>query len=143
MSYASLAQMTERFGTALLVYLTDRATVPTGVINSVVVDRALVEADAMIDGYLAGRYKLPLAATPPLLADIAQVVAIWKLHNSEPDPKITKDYDLALRSLRDIASGTVRIPGAAGVEPESSGESGARITDRERPLTAENMTGFI
>jgi phage gp36-like protein len=84
-----------------------------------------------------------LSATPPFLNDLAQAIAIWKLHLSEPDPKITKDYDQALRALRDVASGALRIPGAAGVEPAATGGSGARITDRDRPLTAENMKGFI
>ncbi|RUS64874.1 DUF1320 domain-containing protein [Pseudorhodobacter sp. E13] len=143
MTYATLAQMTERYGAAMLIALTDRADVPTGAIDAAVVDRALAEADAMIDGYLAGRYALPLTATPPFIGDLAQAIAIWKLHLSEPDPKVTRDYDHALRSLRDIASGALRIPGAAGAEPAATGGSGARITDRERPLTAANMKGFI
>jgi hypothetical protein len=45
--------------------------------------------------------------------------------------------------LRDIATGALRIPGAAGLEPAVTSGSGARITDRERPLTAENLKGFI
>jgi phage gp36-like protein len=143
MSYATLAQMTERYGRAVMVALTDREEVATGEIDEAVVTRALDEAGAMIDGYLASRYALPLSATPPFLNDLAQAIAIWKLHLSEPDPKITKDYDQALRALRDVASGALRIPGAAGVEPAATGGSGARITDRDRPLTAENMKGFI
>jgi phage gp36-like protein len=143
MSYATLAQMTERYGRAVMVALTDREEVATGEIDEAVVTRALDEAGAMIDGYLASRYALPLSATPPFLTDLAQAIAIWKLHLSEPDPKITKDYDQALRALRDVASGALRIPGAAGVEPAATGGSGARITDRDRPLTAENMKGFI
>jgi phage gp36-like protein len=143
MSYATLAQMTERYGRAVMVALTDREEVATGEIDEAVVTRALDEAAAMIDGYLASRYALPLSATPPFLTDLAQAIAIWKLHLSEPDPKITKDYDQALRALRDVASGALRIPGAAGVEPAATGGSGARITDRDRPLTAQNMKGFI
>jgi phage gp36-like protein len=143
MTYATLAQMTERYSNNMLVALTDRAEVATGVVDAAIVARALDEAGAMIDGHLAGRYALPLSASPPFLSDLAQAIAIWKLHLSEPDPKITKDYDQALRSLRDIATGALRVPGAAGVEPAATGGSGARITDRERPLTAENMKGFI
>jgi phage gp36-like protein len=143
MSYATLTQMTERFGAGMLTALTDRAEMATGLVDEAVVSRALTEADAMIDGYLAGRYTLPLSEVPRLLADLAQVIAIWKLHLSEPDPKIIKDYDQALRSLRDIATGALRIPGAAGLEPAVTSGSGARITDRERPLTAENLKGFI
>ena len=76
MSYATIAQMTERYSAAMLIALTDRAEVPTGAVDEAVVTRALAEADAMIDGYLAGRYALPLTSTPPLLTDIAQAIAI-------------------------------------------------------------------
>src|SRR5690606_6605607 len=51
------------FRRPLLVALTDRAEVATGEIDQDVVDRALADTDAMIDGYIAARYALPLAAT--------------------------------------------------------------------------------
>ena len=142
MLYTTLQQLTDRFGARMLVALTDRAEVATGEIDESVVDRALADTDAMIDGFLAARYTLPLAETPGLLADIAQVIAIWKLHVAAPDPKIETDYKDALRMLRDLASGTVRLQ-VAGAEPAGTGGSGARITDRERPLTEANLKGFI
>lgn len=142
MTYATQQQMTDRYGAAQLVNLTDRAAVATGTIDATVVARALSDADAVIDGYLAGRYSLPLISAPPLIADLAQCIAYWKLHISEPDPKTRTDYEQAVKMLKDIATGTIRIP-AAGIEPATSGASGVQVTDRERPFTAENMTGFI
>ena len=142
MPYATLQDLAYRYGTALLVSLTDRAAVPTGAIDAAVVARALADAEATIDGYLAGRYALPLAEVPRLIGDLAQAIAIWKLHLTEPDPKIAKDYEQAQRMLRDIAGGAVKLS-LAGVEAASTGGTGARITDRERPLTAENLKGFI
>lgn len=142
MTYATLQQLTDRYGARMLVALTDRGAVATGVIDAAVIARALADTDAMIDSYLAGRYALPLAEVPPALADIAQALAIWKLHPHQPDAKIELDYKEALRTLREINSGAVRIPVAA-LEPAGTGGSGARITDRERPLTAENLRGFI
>ena len=126
----------------MLVQLTDRGDVASGVMDTGVVARALVDADAVIDGYLAARYALPLVSVPALLADIAQIIAIWKLHRFEPDPKITKDYDGALRSLRDLAGGVIRLD-MAGIEPAGKTGSGARFTDRDRPFTAQNLKGFI
>lgn len=142
MPYATLQQLTDRYGTAMLVDLTDRAVVATGVIDTSVVDRALADADELINGYLFKRYTLPLATVPGLITVIAAGIAIWALHIGTPNEKITEDYKAAMRNLDNIAKGTVGIP-AAGVEPSSSGSTGARITDRERPLTAENLTGFI
>jgi phage gp36-like protein len=130
MTYATLAQQT------------DRAAPPAGMVDAAVVDRALADTDAMIDGFVAARYRLPLAEVPSLLADLAQAIAIWKLHRYAPDPKIEADYRDARRTLEAIAAGGVRLP-VAGIEPAGTGGSGARITDRERPFTEANLKGFI
>lgn len=142
MPYTSLAQMTDRFGLRMLVALTDRAYPSTGVVDAAVVNRALADTDAMIDGYLAVRYALPLASTPVLLVDLAEMIAIWKLHVAAPDPKIEADYKDAIRTLSGISKGDIRLS-VAGVEPVTPGGTGVRVTDRDRPMSAENMTGFI
>lgn len=142
MTYATTEQLEDRFGRRLLIDLSDRADPPAGDPDPDVIDRALADADALIDGHLAGRYILPLAAIPPLVVDLALVIAIYKLHTFSPDPKIAEDYKMALHSLEMISKGTIRLP-SAGVEPPGTGGGGARVTDRERPLTAENLKGFI
>ena len=55
MTYATLDQLTDRYTERLLRQLTDRAAPPAGAIDAEVVDRALADTDAVIDGYLAGR----------------------------------------------------------------------------------------
>jgi phage gp36-like protein len=143
MTYASLAQLIDRVGEPMLIDLTDREEVAVGAVVVAVIDRALADADALIDGYLAARYQLPLAVTPALITDVAQAVALWKLHVTTPEDKIKLDYDAALKTLREIAQGLIRLPDAQGLEPASSGASGVIVTDRERPFTADNMKGFI
>lgn len=142
MSYTTLADLTDRYGERLLIDLTDRAEQASGVIDEDVVNRALADADALIDGYLAARYVLPLAQTPDLVASLAQVITIWNLHVYEPNPKIEADYKSAIRSLEAISKGVVRLS-VAGIEPDGDGGGGAVTTDRERPMTAENLKGFI
>ena len=142
MTYATLGHLLERFGERMLVQLTDRGSPATGEVDEDVVAAQLANTDAVIDGFLLGRYALPLAETPPLLVDLAQVIAIYKLHPFEPDAKIEKDYRDALATLDRIATGKVRLP-VAGVEPPSSGASGVQTIDRERDMTPENMRGFI
>src|SRR5437868_4878285 len=105
MTYASQSDLVERFGEPMLLDLTDRASPPAGVIDADVVTRGLEDADAMIDGYLLGRYLLPLATTPPLLLDLALVIAIYKLHHDTVSDKIRSDYTDALKTLDKIASG--------------------------------------
>ena len=142
MSYVTLAQLTARFGEAMLVALTDRGEFSTGTVDTTVVDRALADADAMIDGYLARRYALPVTVTQPLLVTIAGAVAIYHLHTTEPDPKIEADYKSAMAMLRDISSGTIALT-AAGLEAPSTGGTGVQFTDRDRNMTQDNMTGLI
>ena len=142
LAYTTLSQLTDRFGAALLIALTDRGPVATGLVVQAPVDRAIADTAAVIDGYLAARYALPLVTVPALVGDLAQVIAIYKLHPYAPDPKIDADYKEAMRTLREIATGSVRIP-VAGLDPVGTGTSGAMITDRERPLTEATMKGFI
>ena len=143
MAYCTLDQLNDRFGPATLIALTDRADVPTGAVDLDVLGRAVADADAMIDGYLAARYALPLASTPALIAVVSQDITLWKLHLGEPSAKVKADYDAALRTLRDISAGAIRIPEASGLDPAAPGTSGVVVTDRERPFAADQMKGFI
>lgn len=143
MSYATLQQLIDRYGRDMLVALTDRLDPPAGAIDEEIVARALSGADALIDGYLAGKYALPLAVTPPVLVPIAQALAIYDLHVTEPEKKVQNDYDNAVKRLAEIAKGVIQLTDAAGIEPAAPQGGGVQITDRERVFTPEAMTGFI
>lgn len=142
MAYTSLQALLNRFGERMLIQLTDRSQPPADAIDETVVASTIADTDAEIDGYLAGRYALPLESTPPKIADLALAICIYKLHTYEPDPKIREDYKRALRDLELIAAGTIRLP-IAGIEPAATGGSGVITNDRQRPLTEENLKGFI
>lgn len=142
MSYTTQADLVERYGTPMLVDLTDRADPPAGTIDADVVTRSIDDAGAAIDGYLKGRYSLPLAVTPPLVRDLAQAISIYKLHRDTVSEKIRRDYEDAIATLKQIANGTVRLD-VAGVEPTSSGATGVKFSDRPRDMTPDNMKGFI
>lgn len=142
MPYVTLAQLILRVGEPAMVALTDRGQFATGVIDDPTVDRAIAEADAIIDGYLARRYALPLTVEQPILVKVAADLVIYNLHTHKPDEKVEADYKAAMATLRDISAGTVALT-AAGIEAPNVGGSGARITDRDRQLTQDNMTGFI
>ncbi len=143
MAYVTLEQLTDRYGSRMLIDLTDRETPWLGTIDTDVTTRAMADAAALIDGYLAARYALPVAEVPALLTDIAARIAIWNLHTYDPPRKIEEDHKEALRQLQAIAAGTIRLPLASGADAAGTGESGARLTDRERPFTERNMKGFI
>lgn len=142
MPYTTLADLTQRYGDRMIVALTDRGAMATGAVDATVVDKAIAEADAVIDGYLASRYALPVSPVPALLGDVALAIVIWKLHVAAPDPKIEADYKDALKVLRDIAAGVIRLT-IAGADAAENAATGVQVTDRERPFTADNLKGFI
>jgi phage gp36-like protein len=142
MAYVTLAQLTDRYGEPALIAVTDRGLVDHPGRERPAIDRAIADADAVIDGYLARRYQLPLTVAQPLLVKIAGSLVFYGLHTFQPDEKIVADQKEALAMLRDISAGTVALT-AAGVETPNVEGSGARITDRDRQLTQDNMTGFI
>lgn len=143
MAYVTLQDLTDRYGAAMLIDLTDRASPATGTVDNDTVDRAIADTAAVIDGYLARRYRLPLAETPALVGDVAAAIAIWKLHVYEPAGKIEADYKEAMRQLGDISAGRIALPLDDGSEAEGTGGTGAQMTDRERPFTEGGLKGFI
>ena len=142
MAYADLTGLTSRVGEAMLIDLSDRDTPATGAVVTAVIDAALADTDALIDGYLAGRYALPLGTVPALIITLAETIAVYKLHSHVVSEKIEADYRDALKTLEKIAKGDVRIP-AAGIEPVSSGASGVKTCDRKPEMTRDNMRGLI
>ena len=142
MGYATQSDLVERYGVSMLVDLTDRADPPAGDIDPGVVARALADTDALIDGYLAGRYVLPLPSMPAQLRDLAMTIAVYKLHRDAVSDKVRQDYVDAVKMLTLIAGGSVRLS-VAGAEPAGSGASGVRVSDRARQLTPATMKGFI
>ena len=142
MSYSSLPALLATLGEDVLVQITDRASPPAGVVDPVVVERAIAAADAMVDASLAVRYRLPLADVPAIVAEIATAIAAYKVHRFAPDQKIKDDYGQALSDLRDVASGVKKLD-LAGLEPTSSGANGVVFTDRPRHFSTDNLRGFI
>lgn len=123
MPYTSLSALIDRYGEAELIQLTDRAG--AGVVDEDVVDRAIADADAEIDAYLAKRVSLPLASVPAVLDRTAAVLARYHLYNDAPTELVQSQYDAALRLLRDVANGLVSLgpDGDGGAVPESAAPS--------------------
>ncbi|SFZ85999.1 Mu-like prophage protein gp36 [Devosia enhydra] len=142
MAYCTLQQLIDRYGQGMLIQLSDRGDTAPEEPDSDLFARAIADAAALIDGYLFGRYQLPLAEVPALLADVALRVTIYFAHGSVAPEKIRKDYDDALKLLREISSGTVKL-NVAGIEPASSPGEGLLVNEPHRPMTSDTMKGYI
>lgn len=118
MSYATVEDMKDRFGEATLVGLTDRTD--SGTVGAAVVDAALADASRLIDGYVGGRYSLPLPAVPDILIQITCNLARHALEKDGVGETVQGRYDDALRQLRDIGSGllVLDVPGRQTLVPD-------------------------
>jgi phage gp36-like protein len=107
--YAQVDDLVSRFGQAEIVQLTDRATPPAGAIDNAVAQRALTDADAEIDAYIASIYTLPLSSVPPVLSRIACDIARYRLWDDQAPEEVRSRYEDARRLLEAIAAGRVTL----------------------------------
>lgn len=142
MTYTTLDQLVTRRGKSLLVDLTDRGEEPTGEINTETVAAAIAGAQALVDGFLANHYALPLVEVPELVSKVTEDLVIYDLHTYDTPEKIAEAEKSARQTLKGIGDGKIRLP-IAGVEPASKPDQDVRFTERDRPFSAEAMKGFI
>ena len=140
MSYAGQQDLIDRFGAGELQELADRDN--DGVIDAAVVADALADADALIDSYIAGRYDLPLAATPPRLIDVASDIGRYKLYKDEPTETVATRYKDAVSFLRDVSAGKASLDVGGAAPPAAAGGDTVRTSGDGRAFTAADMEGF-
>lgn len=111
--FATLQAMRDKFGERELIELTDIEQPYTDTINVTRLNAAMQQANSEIEGYIGGRYPLPLQTVPPFLQSIACDMTRYHASTgamSENDPIKTR-YDAALKTLKEISKGTIQIGG--------------------------------
>lgn len=123
MSYAVKQDMIDRFSDLEIRQLTDKAEPPTGLINDVVLARALQDADGDIDAALAGRYSLPLASVPKVLVRVACNLARYYLYDDRAGEEVTRRFKDEKKFLEAVADGkaTLGVDATGADVPVDSG----------------------
>lgn len=84
------------------------------------VQEAVRAAEELADGYLRGRYALPLSTVPTLLRDVVRTIARFKLYERRPESKmpdtVLETYKAAVKTLEQIRSGRITLGVAATAE---------------------------
>jgi phage gp36-like protein len=130
MPYVDIGGLIDRYGETELVQLTD--TLGVGAYDEAVIARAIADADAVIDGYLAGRYRLPLEAVPSNLALLAGDIVRYRLWRDAASEEVRRRYDDAIGYLNRLADGRVRLAQDLADAPDPGGPAhvaGARVFD--------------
>ena len=139
--YAAHADMTTRFGEEEIILLTDVDS-QAGVVDSVMLDQALSDASAEIDGYIGGRYPLPLADAPPVLVRVCCDIARYFLHDEHAPERVAKRYDDAIKFLKSLGKGEISLVMPADAEAVESRDT-AQITSDGRVFDRDDSKAFI
>jgi len=140
MAYATKEDMVSRFGLHEVIAITDREN--SGDIDEAVLGAALVEATAEVEGYLAGRYALPLVSVPPLVAGLCCDITRYRLSGAsvlETDTTRNRYRD-AVRLLEQISAGKVSLGLDLAGQPAPTG--GVLIKPGERSFPAGSLKDY-
>lgn len=139
MTYATQIHMETRVGQGELVLLTDKDG--GGLADAAEIGAALLAADEIIEGYVAGRYVLPLSPVPGFIVSIACDIARFRLHKNGAPEHVIAAHDAALARLKDIQSGKFTLQSAGVAAPEISG-GGPEFSAPERVFSEAALKRF-
>jgi phage gp36-like protein len=136
MPYATVQDLQDRLGEQRLMQLTDRSYPPLQLVDAAVAQAALDDAEAEIDGYLAGRYALPLASVPGALRVHAITIATYRLLGNAAQQVEIDDYKAAVRYLDAVGKGSIPLfPPAQTPQPAGAGtvifSPGSKVMGRD------------
>ena len=111
MEYCTIEDIETQTSTPTLIQLTSDDGQEA--INRVVALEAVLYSSTLIDGYLRGRYSLPLNTHLPLLRILAIDISIYRLYarrmRNEMPEVIETAYKNAISTLRDIQKGVISL----------------------------------
>lgn len=87
------------------------------------VDRALADASAEVDSYLAGRYAVPLASPTARLIELAAAIARYKLLGDAATERARNDYLDARAWLKDVQAGRAQVEGLSTLPSAGQADS--------------------
>ena len=132
MSYATPQNIINRYPNRDLVQLTNEdPTVTT--INTAALQQALDDASAEIDGYLGGRFTLPLTDVPVVLNRLACDVAIYRLQSLRPIHDLADakaKYEKAITFLQEVSDGKRTLGLSTNSQEPADAASPAVVMDQ-------------
>ncbi len=143
--YATVADMTARFGETQMIRLSRPEDRTADTIDAVKVETAITDACAVIDGYIRGRYLVPIAAPPAEIVRAACILARYDLaqgEHTDPSDEMTKGRADVIKWLESIAKELVNLDVPAAMPAGPAVGSGPRMSDRERIMSLDSLRGF-
>jgi len=140
MSYATKQDMIDRFGEEEILAITDIANPPAGVIDDDRLTKALDDADAEINSYIATRITTPVTPVSRQLVNLACAIARYRLSDPARD-RIRTDYEDARTFLRAVGAGSASL-GDNATSAEGADVGSPLVCEGEKLFDREAMRGF-
>lgn len=122
MPYVAQQDLVDRFGEGELIRLTNPDDFSATAVDTARLDGAIADADAMIDGYLGGRYEIPLSPVPRAITRVAADLARYYLYDDQPPDTVAQRYEDAMKFLRSVARREVSLGVSEGGEQASGAD---------------------
>jgi len=142
--YATVSDMIARFGETQIIRLSRPEDRTAETVDETKVNTALADAEALINGYIRGRYFVPIAAPPAEIVRATCILARYDLAQGEqtdPSEEMSKSRKDVISWLENIAKELVNldVPAAAPAGPAVN--SGPRMSDRPRIFSDDSLRG--
>lgn len=112
-----------------------------------IIDAAVEDAEGEIDGYLAKRYSVPLAAVPKVINKFAKDIAVYNLYSrigideSGEEKNYLNRYHSAIKFLTLVAEGKVSL-GAQGDDRQTAASTGFSMQSNPRIFGRSSLKGM-
>lgn len=139
MVYSQLTDIQERIPAEILLQLTDDAD--TGSVDEAKVVAAIQRADSEIDAWCGGRYSVPFATPPAIVAELSADLATYYLYSRRQEiiPESRSErYRANQTLLKAISAGQVQLPGAASA---ATGSTRIEVTGNDRLFSRNRLKG--
>ena len=144
MSYATAQDVINRYPSRDLVQLTNEDPTAT-TINTAPITQALADAFAEIDGYIEGRFALPLSDPPAVLNRLATDIAMYRLQSLRPLHDLEdarKRYEDAIAMLEKVAAGELTLGLSADNQEPPLATEVESVEGPHRIFTRRKLRGF-
>lgn len=112
-----------------------------------IIEGAIADADAEIDGYLSKRYAVPLSPAPRVINKFSKDIAVYNLFSrigideSTDQKTYLNRYNAAIKFFELVADGKVSI-GTEADDPASAAATGFSAKSNTRLFTRGSMRGM-
>ena len=125
MYYCTSEDVEKQLSTATLIQLTNDSP-EQSIVEYAVCEEAIIYSSSLIDGYLRGKYSLPLNTHFPLLRIVAIDLSIYRLYSrriqTEIPEAILENYKNAIKTLEQLKKGIITLETEDDTEVKSEGE---------------------